>query len=570
MTDLNDLLSQARRARDEASSHVISVLPEPWESPTPLQEGERPEFTSDYLPDPLGPLAVAISTATQTPLALVGMMLLAATSTAVAKAIEVQPREGWLEPVNLYSVTSLGSGNRKSAVATTISKPLREWEITQAEAMRVEIAQAKSRREVAEHRLERMRKDLARDAGGDDYLLMQAEEAELTERLVSDPSLQVPAPPRLLIEDSTIERAAMMMTEQGGRIGVLSAEGGIFQVMAGRYSESKDAGLDLFLKSHAGDDMPIDRIGRETRALLAPALTLGLAVQPHIMSSLAANASFRGTGLLARFAYACPESTVGRRQIAPSPVPASLEQHYHELITGLLHLPLERRPLSLSPQAQQALQTFEAALEPRLGPDGDLEHLADWGAKLAGLVVRIAGLCHAVTCQTQGGVPWDQPISTEVITRAVAMAEDFLIPHAKTAFAMMGADPAMEQARQVLRAVLACPDATTTRRDLHQNLRRKFPRPEMLDRPLEILTQYGYVRQAAPAPTQRQGRKASPVYEINPLSRTHNSLCTQKDSSLPHSVNLVNSVYASDAETIAHSNGHLEDFTESELQEMVI
>lgn len=334
MTDVNELLNRARTAREEADSYTNEAASEPWEAPVPLNEGERPEFDRNYLPDPIGAFAEALATATQTPLALASMLTLAAISTATAKTIEAHPRRGWGEPVNIFAAVFLESGNRKSATMAAVSRPIRAWELARAEEMRVEIAQAKSRREIAEHRLERLRKDLARDTGGDDFLRLQAEEAELTDRLITDLSLQVPVVPRLLIEDSTVERAAMMMTEQGGRIGVLSAEGGIFQTIAGRYSETKDAGLDLFLKAHAGDDMPIDRIGRETRALIAPALTLGLAIQPHFTAGLGANASFRGTGLLARVAWAWPESTVGRRRIAPEPVPAVLEQQYNDLIQG--------------------------------------------------------------------------------------------------------------------------------------------------------------------------------------------------------------------------------------------
>jgi replicative DNA helicase len=570
MTDMDDLLNRASDARNEAHWHASAATPDPWEAPLPLHEGERPEFQREYLPEPLGRFADALATATQTPLALAGMLALAGVSAVAAKTIEIKVRDGWYEPVNIFAIVSLGSANRKSAVVAAISRPHREWEIEQAKCMRVEIAQAKSRRDIAEHRLERLRKDLARDTGGDDNLLRQAEEAELTEQLITDPSLQVPVVPRLLIEDSTHERMAMMMAEQGGRIGVLSAEGDIFQTFAGRYSETKDAGLNLALKAHAGDSMPIDRIGRETRALIAPALTLGLAIQPHVINGLLANANYRGAGLLARFAWAAPESTVGRRQIAPEPVPAMVEQAYADLIHGMLSWPLDQRVVTLSPHAQQALQAFEAGLEPRLGPDGDLEHLADWGGKLAGLVVRVAGLCHAASCQAQGSLPWEHPISADTVSRAIVMAEDFLIPHARTVFAAMGADPAIEQARQVLRVIVTCPNETISRRDLHQRLRRTFPRPEALDRPLEVLVHYGYLRHAPKPTTAGPGRKASPIYEINPLARTQNPRNPQNGLEHRHFEDSEDSVYAPVLQESAATNGLVADILETEWMEVAV
>lgn len=205
-----------------------------------------------------------------------------------------------------------------------------------------------------------------------------------------------------------------------------------------------------------------------------------------------------------------------------------------------------------------------------MGLEGDLAHLADWGSKLAGLVVRISSLCHSVSCQAQGRLPWEQPIPAETISRSVMMADEFLIPHAKTVFAAMGADPEIEQARQVLRAALACPETTVSRRNLHQILRRTFPRPEMLDRPLEILTQYGYVRPIVTQPVQRQGRKPSPSFEINPLARTQNALNTQKGPNPRHFEDSVHSVYAPDPQILFPTNGHAADLAESEWLEMVV
>jgi len=50
----------------------------------------------------------------------------------------------------------------------------------------------------------------------------------------------------------------------------------------------------------------------------------------------------------------------------------------------------------LSDEAEALSEQFYNALEPRLGKDGDLEHMADWAGKLHGAVLRIAGLLHAV------------------------------------------------------------------------------------------------------------------------------------------------------------------------------
>jgi hypothetical protein len=548
--------AEATAARVGSDGHYADravAHPEPWEASHPLPEGERPAFPIHELPEPLDAYAKALAWATQTPLALAAIMVLCVLATALAKVITVVVRPGWVEPVNLYGLVSLASGNRKSAVVSAVGKPLREHELDEGERLQIPIAQARSRREVAEKRLEKLKAKLATEDNRDEALRLQADVNELTERLLVDPDLQAPVAPRLLMDDTTPEKLAAMMADHHGRMGVLSAEGGIFQTIGGRYSDRQADSLDLFLKAHAGDDMPIDRIGRDTKALRAPALTIGVAVQPHVLSGIAAQPGFRGTGLLARYIYGVPESTVGRREIAPSPVPAWIKERYAGLITRALRLPIDGTPVALDVRAAAVFQSFERRLEPRLGPDGDLEHIADWGSKLAGLVARLAGLFHVVVCVGLGLRPWDQEVEQETVERAIRIAETFLIPHAKTAFAVMGADPALDEARHVLRVVRTWEDPTLTRRDLHQRLRARFPKPEHLDRPLAILVEHGFVR-PMPAADPRPGRKASPTYEINPLLHTHNTRNTQNPPPPGSSEDSVHSVYR--LGPAISSNGH--------------
>ncbi|MDP9366172.1 MAG: YfjI family protein, partial [Chloroflexota bacterium] len=181
------------------------------------------------------------------------------------------------------------------------------------------------------------------------------------------------------------------------------------------------------------------------------------------------------------------------------------------------------RDLDPSPEAGERFLRFEQALEPRLGPDGELGHVADWGAKLAGLVARVAGLFHTVEHAAAGRTPWDHDIEPATIEAAIALAERFLVPHALTAFGEMGADPALEEARVVLRAVERWGEPEFSRRDLHQrSLKRRFERPDDLDRPLAILVAHGYVRPLPSPERAGPGRRPSDRYEVNPLWRPRN------------------------------------------------
>ncbi len=105
---------------------------------------------------------------------------------------------------------------------------------------------------------------------------------------------------------------------------MISAEGGIFDTIAGRYSSNIPI-LDVWLKGHAGDPLRVDRKGRAPEYVQRPALTLCLMIQPVTLSAIARNEMFRGRGLLARFLFALPPSKVGHRRAgAPrSPRPSA-------------------------------------------------------------------------------------------------------------------------------------------------------------------------------------------------------------------------------------------------------
>ncbi len=551
-------------ANQYTEAEPAAATPREWELPIPLTEYDVPPFPVDLLPKDFGDFVNAVATSTQTPTALPAMIGLSVIAAAAQKRVHVRAWTGWDEPVNLYTSTSLSPANRKSTVVREMATPLRDWERAEAQRLRPILAAEASDRRIKEAALKRAEQRAAHEEDETAALKAHGEARTLAEQL---DTMQVERAPRLLVDDITPEKLGALMAEHHARMAVISAEGSIFDVMAGRFSkDGKMPALDLFLRGHSGDDLPIDRLGREGGYLTAPALTLGLAIQPHVLTGLARRPGFRGTGLLARFAFALPESLIGRRQINPDPVPDAVRARYAERITQIINLsPVvgedgtsHPHTLELSTDARQAFIAFLERHEARLGPGGDLHHLDDWAGKLGGLTLRLAGLCHTFE-HAPTGTPWAVPLSTTTLTNAIALAERFLVPHALAAFGEMGADPAQEQARIVLDSLARWeePDAPGTlktvfsRRDLHQRLRRRFPRPQELDGPLALLAEHGYIRlEAAPQEKRGPGRKPSDRFEINPRwERTHNPPNTQIADADGNCEDNVKCVYTADRDT---------------------
>lgn len=351
--------------------------------PVPLtQRGTLPPFPVDALPAAVAAMVTAVSDFTQTDLGMAGTSALSMLAACAGGRVEVQVRPGWNEPVNIYTVTVAAPGERKSAVQAMMGRPLLDAEAELADAGKAARMEAETTQNVAAKAAEQAKAAAGRAEGTERDRLL----ADAISLAAAADSIVVPPMPRLAADDVTPEAAASLLAEQGGRLAVISAEGGIFDTMAGRYSGNV-ANLDVWLKGHAGDPLRVDRKGRPPEYVRRPALTLGLMIQPAVLEAIARHDSFRGRGLLARFLYAVPPSRVGRRRVGMPSVPDLVAKEWHRLVHDLaLTLADWHDPaiLSLDVDAQALVLDIERHIEPQLGPSGELGHIADWGAKLTG------------------------------------------------------------------------------------------------------------------------------------------------------------------------------------------
>jgi replicative DNA helicase len=521
-TNLRSSTALAQRYQPELAPEPEA--PEPWESPAPFYEFDLPSFPTDTLPPWLKAHVEGVATATQTPTDMCALLDLAAVAAGVARNVRVCIREGWIEPLNLYVLAAQPPGSKKSSVTVYARQPLEQYERELIEAGRDEIAEAVNEYRVLEARWEKAVKDCAK-LDGTDLDARKSEAKELKQQL---DGLKVPALPQLIADDITSEELATKLAEQGGRMAIFSAEGGIFDVMAGRYS-SGGVNIDVYLKSHPGDLL---RINRRNRAeyVEAPALTLGLAVQPDVIQGLAGKPGFRGRGLVGRFLYTMPPSSVGKRKIRPAPLRDEAKNTYARNVQELARIQPygtdadQARLLRFTKDADDYLAAFEERLEPQLCEGGDLHTLADWGAKLAGAVARIAGLLHLV--ENVGRVnsgTWPGDIPAETVKQAITIGE-YLIPHARAAYAEMGADPKIEDAKFIVRWLERDGRAVVSKRDIHQANKGRFKEVAALDPALQVLQDHDYLRLIEPERKSDGVRKKGQKFAVNPFltSRLNN------------------------------------------------
>jgi hypothetical protein len=273
----------------------------------------------------------------------------------------------------------------------------------------------------------------------------------------------------------------------------------------------------VFLKGHAGDLLRVDRKGRPAEHVASPALTLGLALQPEVLTDIARMPGFRGRGLLARMLYSVPENTVGRRQIGAPAVPALTDRTYSSRLSRLVLLLADQEEplrLRLHRDADRRILDLERQLEPRLAPHAELGHITDWASKLNGAIARLAGLLFLADVLPSG---WGEPVPVRHVDAAARLGHYFL-GHALAVFDQMGADPTLDDARVVLEWFIGQGRHQFTRRDAFSGLSRaRFRKVVDLDPALRLLADHGYVR-AAPTPDgpSARGRPGSPVWEVHP------------------------------------------------------
>lgn len=469
-----------------------------WDTPIPFDEYELPSFPVEALPEPIRTFVFAVSESTQTSVDMAAVESLGVVSLCSQGKYFIWGNADWMEPLNTYVVIILPPAERKSAVMSLMVSPIESFEKEANTVLRAKIIESQMKQEA----LEKEKRALVDKASKG-----KATDEELQKKALELAKFNSVKALRLFVDDVTSEKLTSVLAENKGRAAIVSAEGGIFDILSGLYS--KNVNIDVFLKGHSGDTIRVDRIGRESESIIHPALTMLLAVQPEVLNGLMSNNTFRGRGLTARFLYSMPKSTVGTRSFQTTPIPEKAKEGYAALINALLSDDADREPIELSAEAKAVLEALFNEIEGRL--NNDLSDITDWVGKFVGAVLRIAGILHIAQNPV---MPMFVDVNGETMERAVSIGRYFL-EHAKAAYALMGADQVNKNAEYLLTAIKRDKLSEFSRRDA-MRLCRRFKTVDSLQPVLNRLCEYGYI---APKPAQttfNSGRKPSEVYLTNP------------------------------------------------------
>jgi len=478
----------------------------PWPEPIPLDSGARtlPTFPTGVFPYWIEDQVRAVAAELQMPPDLPAVLALVCLASLSAKATKVNVRGRWTESLNIYVAVAMPPSAGKSPAFSAMVGPVRAWEARRIETERTEYALANQRYRMAEKAMTK-----AEQSGDPDA----AQEAAL-KFLSLEPA---PASPRVICDDVTPEALAVLLSEQKGKIAMLSTEGGVFDIMTGRYSDR--ANLDVYLKAWGGDDITVDRVGRGNYIVRDPALTIGITVQPSVIAALAEKPELAGRGVTARFMYSLPSDNVGHRNFIDQPEtdPAIGDLYAEQMAAFAARVNAARGQtwtLTVAADAAAMFHQWRQAIERRRKPDADMRALAEWSTKLESTVLRVAGLLHLA----YGGATTGE-IATDMMERAIAVG-DYWIEHAFAVHDMWGTDATLAKARKILE--WAEGRSTFTVRDLYSSHRRTFPKADQVIEPLGLLYERGWIRPSDGQwpPSMRRGTD-SPEMEVHPSHARH-------------------------------------------------
>ncbi|AKN32582.1 hypothetical protein Ccar_17700 [Clostridium carboxidivorans P7] len=485
-----------------------------------LDECVLPSFPSGCFPEWMENYVKAVAEDTQTPADLAAVIGLAVVASILSKKFKIEGKLGWEEPLNLYTVAVMNPAERKSAVFSHMTKPLLKHEAEVNKKLKPEIAANQIEKEILKNELQNLKKAASAPKKSDKTNQIELEEqarqkAKELEEFVDKKPL------RLLADDVSPEKITNLLSENDGKLAIMSAEGDIFEIMAGRYSQNNTSNTGVFLKGHSGDMLRVDRVVRGADHVEEPALTIGLAIQPEVLRKVMDNENFRGKGLTARFLFSIPQSKVGSRNINSNPIPEDIKETYFTNIKLLLESgqsleeeqQQETRILHLSEAAKIKSVQFAQMLEPRL--IDDLEVVKDWAGKLHGAVLRIAGILHC--CELVGIYnSWDAEVSEKNFNKAVDIGKYF-IEHSKAAFGMIGMDKKTKDAKLILKFIKKKGLSEFTKRDIQKGNRTKFRSVKDVELALELLIENNFIiEEEKTVIHSSRGRKPQNKYIVNP------------------------------------------------------
>ena len=482
-----------------------------WEDPISLEKPELPEFPVDSLPKPIAAFVLEVAEMLQVYPDMPAFCALGVLSLCLQKKFVVCVNADWQEPINLYLLVVADPSERKSPCLKQMIAPVLDYEEMWNRDHKEEIETSQEIKDTLRLKRADVKKLMSKG---------KATETDLQDAIKQDLEYIPMDNLQLFTDNVTPEKLSSDIAAHGGAYSIMSAEGGVFQNFAGRYSGSTNC--DTLLKAYTADPIRVDRMTRVGETIPDPALTILVMMQPKVLSTLMANEDFLGCGLNARILYCIPKSLIGRRKVNPPPVSPEVREAYEALIFSLLEMEFgQTEEIYLSEEAEKERQAFAAEIEEKL-PE-EFVGFRDWAGKIVGTTMRIAALLCLAESGPNGRILSDEhwerfpyyEINGKQMHNAIRIAR-YAIEHARAAYNNMGGDPLTFACRRVRAAIQRHGLKEFSIRDIMRCC-SFLKKADDVQKVLDHMSDLGFFTIKNIEEHRKPGRPSNPTYLTNPL-----------------------------------------------------
>lgn len=206
--------------------------------PTPLNPTKSPPpFPIGALPPTIRDMVNYVAETTQVYPDMPASVALAALSVCLQGKAKISFNPYWSEELNLYMLIIAPPGERKSAVFSAMTSPINKFVNEYNALLLIDVQTYFNSKKMLDSKLNK------------------AIEKEEDSSVIRDIQMEInDLPPvnemKLITTDVTAEALAAIMSDNNDTMGIMSPEGGIFDVISGMYSNSI-TNLNIFLSGYA-------------------------------------------------------------------------------------------------------------------------------------------------------------------------------------------------------------------------------------------------------------------------------------------------------------------------------
>jgi len=371
----------------------------PWPEPQPTITSLTPEpYPLDALPAMIQQAVIEVNSFVKAPAALTATCALSAISLAIQSKVDIERIEGLTGPVALFLLSIAESGERKTTVDGYFMRPFWDYQQQEADRLRPVISDYFAEYDAWE----------AEKAGVKDAIRQAAKTnkptAALKDKLkeIEQREPERPREPKLIYTDVTPEKLVESLTRWPSG-GIVSSEAGLVFGSHGMQPDVCMRNLSTLNQLWDGKPLNIDRKTSRSFTVQGARLTVALQIQEDTLRTFFEKSGelARGSGFLARFLLAWPETTQGTRfHDTANPAPAGWPKlkAFNSRITEILnsgvsfaeHGGLQLVTMKFEPEARALWVAYYNNVEKELRAGGEFCDIRDVASKSADNVARLA------------------------------------------------------------------------------------------------------------------------------------------------------------------------------------